>query len=70
LNIVENGTIVVDAEGNIEAVGPAQELAERYKDAKFEVDIDATNKCVVPGLVDGHTHPVSNKRQLFLSRCF
>lgn len=42
----------------IEAVGSAEELDAKYRDAQFEVDIDGTGKSVIPGLVDAHTHPV------------
>ena len=35
-------SIVVDNNGIIAAVGPAAEIAEQFKDAKFEKEIDAT----------------------------
>jgi imidazolonepropionase len=55
---VENGTIIVKFDGLIEEVGPADLMAQKYKDATFAMDLDGTGKSVVPGLVDGHTHPV------------
>ena len=56
--IIENGSVVVNNEGNIEAVGPADEVANKYQQSSFQTDIDASGMCVLPGLVDGHTHPV------------
>jgi len=44
----------VAVRGNkILAVGPSRELQEKY-DAKRT--IDASNKAVLPGLIDGHLH--------------
>ena len=58
IEVVNNGSIVVDENGIIVAVGPAAEISEQFKDSHFEKEIDATGCCVVPGLVDAHTHPV------------
>lgn len=46
-------------DGKIADVGTTSDLAAKYKDAKFEKDIDGQNKIsVMPGLIDTHTHPV------------
>lgn len=59
LAIIENGTVVVDKEGRIHWVGPTAEEPSEFKDAQFEMDVDMQGKgCVLPGFVDGHTHPV------------
>ena len=29
-----------------------------YKFADFDDWVDCSGKCIVPGLIDGHTHPV------------
>lgn len=51
-------SIVVDRDGKIVDLGADDEIREKFKDATFENTIDATGKCVLPGLIDGHTHPV------------
>ena len=58
ISVVENGTIVINNEGLIEDVGPTQLLDSKFQNARFDVDLDGTGKSVIPGLVDGHTHPV------------
>ncbi|KAJ3611956.1 hypothetical protein NHX12_020235 [Muraenolepis orangiensis] len=45
-------------DGLVKAVGPADSIAAQYPEEMFEKVIDATGMCVVPGLVDAHTHPV------------
>lgn len=58
LSVVENGSVVVGSDGLIKAVGPADVIGEQYPEASFDKVIDATGMCVLPGLVDAHTHPV------------
>eukprot|EP00301_Raphidiophrys_heterophryoidea_P022405 c6570_g1_i1.p1 GENE.c6570_g1_i1~~c6570_g1_i1.p1 ORF type:complete len:429 (+),score=102.05 c6570_g1_i1:1-1287(+) len=60
LHIIENGTVIVNHEGKIEAIGSENDPAFRqmWAETKFEQDIDATGKCCLPGFVDAHTHPV------------
>ena len=71
-------SIVVDNNGIIAAVGPASEISEQFKSATFDKEIDATGiqcilkwddqigKCIIPGLVDAHTHVTM---YLYLVRC-
>jgi len=54
LNIIEDGALAVSGENIIE-VGPTPEILGKYKS---EVLIDASDKVVLPGLVDPHTHLV------------
>jgi imidazolonepropionase-like amidohydrolase len=46
------------SDGKIATVGSTQYVRELWKDDNFEEVIDATGKCVLPGFVDAHTHPV------------
>ncbi|TRY64680.1 hypothetical protein DNTS_006388 [Danionella cerebrum] len=58
LAVVENASVVIGHDGRIKAVGPADVIASQFKGAKFDNVLDASGMCVVPGLVDAHTHPV------------
>lgn len=54
LNILENGALAVSGEDIIE-VGTTSEIHGKYKS---EVLIDASEKIVLPGFIDPHTHLV------------
>eukprot|EP01028_Stygiella_incarcerata_P007645 TRINITY_DN317_c0_g2_i1.p1 TRINITY_DN317_c0_g2~~TRINITY_DN317_c0_g2_i1.p1 ORF type:complete len:460 (-),score=121.89 TRINITY_DN317_c0_g2_i1:800-2065(-) len=56
--LLENGTIIVDETGCISDIGSDKEMKEKYVGCTFDADIDADGKSVLPGFVDGHTHPV------------
>uniref|UniRef100_A0A8C7YK68 Probable imidazolonepropionase n=1 Tax=Oryzias sinensis TaxID=183150 RepID=A0A8C7YK68_9TELE len=45
-------------DGLIKAVGPAETISAQYPESSCDHVIDATDMCVLPGLVDAHTHPV------------
>jgi imidazolonepropionase len=55
LGIISDGAMLVD-DGRIVAVGSSQEI-ERALPEGCEV-INASGRCVLPGFVDAHTHPV------------
>jgi len=55
LGIINNGAIAVK-EDRIIAVGSTEELTKKYDDPSKI--IDASDKVVMPGFVDPHTHPV------------
>eukprot|EP00029_Vermamoeba_vermiformis_P006214 TRINITY_DN2375_c0_g1_i1.p1 TRINITY_DN2375_c0_g1~~TRINITY_DN2375_c0_g1_i1.p1 ORF type:complete len:427 (-),score=68.94 TRINITY_DN2375_c0_g1_i1:31-1311(-) len=56
--IIENGAVVIDNNGNVVEVGSTAAIVQKYQSASFTNTIDATGKVVLPGLIDGHTHPV------------
>ena len=58
INLLENATLIIDNFGNICDIGPTNEIDIKYKGKSFEYDLDCTNYCIIPGLVDAHTHPV------------
>ena len=51
-------SIVVESCGLIADICMDIEADEKYSGVTFRREIDATGKCVIPGLVDAHTHPV------------
>jgi imidazolonepropionase len=55
LSIIENGALVIE-DGRITAAGTREDLASQISDA--DTVIDAEGRCVTPGFVDAHTHPV------------
>ena len=57
LNIIENGTILVDQDGCIAYVGPAEQAPETNDD-QVDVEMDGHGKSAIPGLCDAHTHAV------------
>lgn len=51
---IKNGAVVIEG-GIIKAVNTTEEILKTYNEEDYEV-IDASNKCVLPGFVDSHTH--------------
>ena len=51
-------SVVVNMMGKIAAVAFNDEVDAWMPKCSYEKEIDATGMCVLPGLVDGHTHPV------------
>jgi len=51
-------SILINDKGTIEAIDTDDVISEKYKDVAVEKKINAGGKCVLPGLIDGHTHPV------------
>lgn len=55
LGVIRDGAVAIK-DGYIAATGKTDELMKRVKVHKNTVKIDASNKVVVPGFVDPHTH--------------
>ena len=51
-------SFVESKSGIIKAFGNEKEVTSGIKDHQFETIYDADGGCVIPGLIDGHTHPV------------
>ncbi|KAM7055956.1 putative imidazolonepropionase [Acridotheres tristis] len=58
LGVLRAASLVVGLDGCIKAVGQADVIRNQFSEATFERIIDCSGKCVLPGLVDAHTHPV------------
>ncbi|XP_062850166.1 probable imidazolonepropionase [Trichomycterus rosablanca] len=58
LAVIGNADVVIGHDGLIKAVGPADTIESQFRGAVFDKVLDATGMCVLPGLVDAHTHPV------------
>ncbi|XP_026355642.1 probable imidazolonepropionase isoform X2 [Ursus arctos] len=58
LAVLEGASVVVGTDGFIEAIGPADAIRKLFSEETFRERIDCSGKCILPGLVDAHTHPV------------
>lgn len=56
LHIIHDGAVVIE-DGIIKAVGSTEKILENIKEENYEV-IDASEKTLLPGFVDSHTHLV------------
>lgn len=60
--VIERGSLVVGRDGRIAAVGSTAQvdawIAAQPQPVLFDSEIDGSECCVLPGFVDGHTHPV------------
>ena len=58
LVVIEDGGVAVDSDGLIFAVGPTADVKSQTAGWSFDIEVDATGKSILPGFVDGHSHPV------------
>ncbi|XP_075716228.1 putative imidazolonepropionase [Rhinoderma darwinii] len=58
LEVLEKASLVVGSDGFIKAIGPTKAIRSQFSHAEFEAVIDCSGKCVLPGFIDAHTHPV------------
>ncbi|XP_077195219.1 putative imidazolonepropionase [Paroedura picta] len=58
LAVLENASVVIGKDGYIKAAGDASAIRSQFSSVPFEKIIDCSGKCILPGLVDAHTHPV------------
>ena len=56
LHTIQEGAVIIE-DGVISKIGPSAETLRDFNESGFEV-IDATDKAVLPGFVDCHTHLV------------
>ena len=54
----EGCSLVVGKDGGILDLGKDSDIQEKYMGCQFERELNASGKCLIPGLIDGHTHPV------------
>lgn len=54
IGMIKNGCVVIEDEIIID-VGSTDEILKKYNESDYEV-IDASNKAVLPGFIDSHTH--------------
>jgi imidazolonepropionase len=54
LGIIPDGAVLIE-DGKVSAVGSTDELRKQSKSVE---ELDCSNKVVLPGFVDSHTHPV------------
>ncbi|BFZ10847.1 hypothetical protein BsWGS_13886 [Bradybaena similaris] len=51
-------SVLIGRDGTIVDIGASEEINERHSKDDIDQVIDGTGKCLLPGLVDAHTHPV------------
>ena len=62
ISIIKNGAMIIDNNGLIHDIGTTDSILKKYDSREkysFSSILDCNNRqCIVPGLVDSHTHSV------------
>ena len=58
--LLPNASVVIALDGRIHAVDTETNLLQQpwYTQSQYETDVNCEGQCILPGLVDAHTHPV------------
>lgn len=56
LGIIKDGSVVIE-DGIIKAINETDKILKEFDEEEFEI-VDASNKTILPGFVDSHTHLV------------
>lgn len=62
VEVLENHSIIVNQDGLIEDIYPSDDddspKRAAYDRCTYDADLDGAGRCVLPGFVDAHTHPI------------
>ena len=50
--------VIFFSDGKIAAIGNTSEIQTKWNYSDYDEVIDGKGKCILPGFVDAHTHPV------------
>lgn len=57
LEVVDDGAVAIE-DGTVAEVGPSDQVTRHYPPENADTAVDASERVVVPGFVDSHTHAV------------